>query len=632
MANDILARLSVRIDANTKQFGVALNALNQQLNKFGATVNAQTASISNFEKRIATIQRSLGSLGVAFGAFQIGTVIVDSVRRIADFEKQMDTVAAIAGATGEEFERLREDALRLGAASQFTATQVAELQTEYGRLGFTTDEIIAATEATIDLATATGEDRAKSADVAGSTIRAFGLSAEETGRVVDVMAESFNRTALGLDNFTESMKYVAPVARAANISVEETTALLGILADSGIRGSSAGTALRRIITDLAKDGRPLQERLKELAAQGLNLSGAMDEVGRSAQTALLVLTNNTDRVDELTTSFNNAAGAAKETAAIMRDNLAGDIEKLKSAWDGFILSLDKSDGSLREVIRGLTQLVESITKIVNSDFGEFVADWFRFTQHVPRFLLGVIDMFATWGDEIEITREDAGKLFYELNRLKQAAELEGKPEAAQEYADIIKQLTDRFGDLRKEVGFVGPEIQKALDPRVLVGFDAKVVESTGIIARLKDEAKKLEEAINNATSISQIRQLQDELEGVQIRMKAILDPSIAPEPITIPVEFADPDLSLQEFSERILAIQPKVVIPVELDIPADTEDTGLTAQLDAISERLAVFRERVAATFQQGIGDVIAGFAEDLGNAASGVGNFGDNILEALAG
>src|SRR5690606_16134713 len=76
----------------------------------------------------------------------------------------------------------------------------------------------------------------------------------------------------------------------------------------------------------------------------------------------------------------------------------------------------------------------------------------------------------------------------------------------------------------------------------------------------------------------------------------------------------------------------KVVIPVELDIPADTEDTGLTAQLDAISERLAVFRERVAATFQQGIGDVIAGFAEDLGNAASGVGNFGDNILEALAG
>src|SRR5690606_39574449 len=102
------------------------------------------------------------------------------------------------------------------------------------------------------------------------------------------------------------------------------------------------------------DGRPLQERLKELAAQGLNLSGAMDEVGRSAQTGLLVLTNNTDRVDELTTSFNGAAGAAKETAAIMRDNLAGDIEKLTSAWDGLILSFSEGSGVIRQFIQDIT--------------------------------------------------------------------------------------------------------------------------------------------------------------------------------------------------------------------------------------------------------------------------------------
>src|SRR5690606_6705735 len=130
---------------------------------------------------------------------------------------------------------------------------------------------------------------------------------------------------------------------------------------------------------------------------------------------------------------------------------------------------------------------------------------------VPRFLLGVVDMFATWGDEIEITREEAGKLCFELNRLKQTAEREGKSELAQEYADKIQQITDKFGDLSKEVGFVGPEIQKAIDPRILVGLDAKVVESTGIIARLEDQAKKLGEAIKNATSVAQIRQFQREL-------------------------------------------------------------------------------------------------------------------------
>src|SRR5690606_9525135 len=212
-----------------------------------------------------------------------------------------------------------------------------------------------------------------------------------------------------LDNFTESMKFVAPVARAANISVEETTALLGVLADSGIRGSNAGTALRRIITDLAKDGRPLQERLKELAAQGLNLSGAMDEVGRFAQTALLVLTDNVNRIDQLTEGLNNAAGAAKETAAIMRDNLKGDIEKLTSAWDGFILSLDKSDGSVREVVQAITQLVEAITRLSNSGFGEFVADWFRFTQFIPRFLIDVTDKVSRWATATEITRAESEK-------------------------------------------------------------------------------------------------------------------------------------------------------------------------------------------------------------------------------
>lgn len=631
MANDVLARLAVQIDAKTQQFGAALNVLNGQLNKFGTTVQAQTNSISNFEKRIAGIQRTLGSLGVAFGAFQLANIFKDSVQRIAAFEKQIDTVGAIAGATGAELEKLRQDALRLGSTSQFTATEVAKLQTEFARLGFSTKEILSATEAVIDLATATGEDLAKSADVAGSTVRAFGLSADETQRVVDVMAEAFNRSALGVDNFADSMKFVAPIAKAAGISIEETSALLGVLADAGIRGSTAGTSLRRIITDLAKDGRPLVERLKELAAGGLTFGGAMDEVGRLAQTSLLILTDNVDRIDSFTEGLNNAAGAAKATAAVMRDNLAGDIEKLTRAYDGFILSLDKSDGSIREVVQGLTQLVEVITRISNSGFGEFVADWFRLTQIVPRFVLGALDLFATWGDEIEITKDEAGKLFFELNRLKQTAELEGKAKLAQEYADKIQQLTDRFGDLGREAGIVGPQLQQIIDPRIIAGMGKVLEPAVGIIETLEARAKSLGEAIKTATSISEIRQLQRELEGVQIRIKSILDPSVAPKPIVIPIEFAEPDLSIQEFSDRILALGQKVVIPVELEIPTDTEDTGLTAQLEAMSDQLRAFSESAAEIIRNGIGNALVALGEDFGNLATGVGAFGDNVLKAFA-
>lgn len=342
MASSILAKMAVIIDGQTAQF-----------NKAMAQSQGQLASLTGSIKNVGA------ALGLTFGAVQVFNGIKDAVGIMADFEKTMSEVKAITGATGKEFNDLQKDALRLGASTRYTATQVGQLQVAFGRLGFNTKEILAATEATLDLAAATGEDLAKSADVAGSTVRGFGLDASETQRVVDVMAASFNKTALGLDNFTESMKYVAPIAEAANISVEETTALLGVLADAGIRGSSAGTALRKIFGDLSKDGRPVNERLDELGKKGITLSDSFDEVGRTAQTALLVLTKNRDKADELTRAFSDVEGEAAKMARTMQDNLAGDVTKLSSAWEGLILSLSKL-GALRDATQALTAFLSAL--------------------------------------------------------------------------------------------------------------------------------------------------------------------------------------------------------------------------------------------------------------------------------
>lgn len=334
--------MAVIIDGQTAQF-----------NKAMAQSQGQLASLTGSIKNVGA------ALGLTFGAVQVFNGIKDAIGIMADFEKTMSEVKAITGATGKEFNDLQKDALRLGASTRYTATQVGQLQVAFGRLGFNTKEILAATEATLDLAAATGEDLAKSADVAGSTVRGFGLDASETQRVVDVMAASFNKTALGLDNFTESMKYVAPIAEAANISVEETTALLGVLADAGIRGSQAGTALRKIFGDLSKDGRPVNERLDELGKKGITLSDSFDEVGRTAQTALLVLTKNRDKADELTRAFSDVEGEAAKMARTMQDNLAGDVTKLSSAWEGLILSLSKLD-ALRDATQALTAFLSAL--------------------------------------------------------------------------------------------------------------------------------------------------------------------------------------------------------------------------------------------------------------------------------
>lgn len=341
--------MAVQIAANTAQFNSAM-AQAQKTN---------TAFISSLNKVGA-------ALGITFGAHQVYRGLEYGVKTLAGFEHQMDTVAAITGATGKDFKALEKNALDLGKTTEYTAKQVGELQTEYGRLGFSTKEILNSTKATIDLATATGSDLARSSEIAGSTLRAFQLDAVEMGRVTDVMASSFNKSALGLDNFAESIKYVAPVAHSVNVSLEETTAMLGVLADAGIKGSQAGTSLRRIFTQLTADGRPLAERMDELARKGITLADANDEVGLYAQTALLVLASQKKKVDELTVSLNNSAGETQRVADIMRDNLVGDVNKFTSALEGAILKGNGLIAVMREIVQLGTQQISNEGSTLNN--------------------------------------------------------------------------------------------------------------------------------------------------------------------------------------------------------------------------------------------------------------------------
>jgi len=255
------------------------------------------------------------------------------------FEAEMSKVQAVSGATAEEFKALSDNAKELGASTMFSAREVATLQTEFAKLGFSATEITKVTESTLALAQASGSDLARAAEVAGSTLRAFGLDAGETGRVTDVMAASFSSSALDMGVFAESMKYVAPVAKSAGMSIEETSAMLAVLANNGIKGSQAGTALRRIISEIGATGKPTSEAIAELASKGLDLADAKDEVGRSAQSALLVLANGVDQIAPTTQAFENSAGAAQKMADVMGANAFGATKRLESAMEGLMISI-----------------------------------------------------------------------------------------------------------------------------------------------------------------------------------------------------------------------------------------------------------------------------------------------------
>ena len=190
----------------------------------------------------------------------------------------MAKVKAITGASDKDFIKLSKTAQDLGRSTFFTAEQVAKLQTNFGKLGFSTKEILKAQEATLDLATATDSDLARAAIVAGAAVRGFGLDAAETQRVVDVMGVAFTSSALDIEKFQTSMTKVAPIAAGANISLEATTAVMGTLTDAGIEASIAGTSLRNIFLKMQDPASDLSKHLGFTVTSSDDLQRALDQI------------------------------------------------------------------------------------------------------------------------------------------------------------------------------------------------------------------------------------------------------------------------------------------------------------------------------------------------------------------
>jgi len=216
-------------------------------------------------KLTGSLIRSIGALTLGFIGLQAAIRLLSgSIKIIRDFEQANADLASILGKTRSEIVALTEDAKRLGTTTVFTATQVSKLQKEFAKLGFSEQEILNAKEATLELAEATNSELSQAAIVAASTVRGFSLDASETQRVVDVMAKSFSSSALDIGKFQVAMSKVAPAAKNAGFSLEETTSFLGLLTDRGIEASIAGTSLRKIFSDLSKQGITLDDALEKI--------------------------------------------------------------------------------------------------------------------------------------------------------------------------------------------------------------------------------------------------------------------------------------------------------------------------------------------------------------------------------
>ena len=346
--------------------------------------------LDKLDKKAGKTTKSFGKMAAgvlgAVAAFrQVASAVSNAMKSFRDFEFQMAKVKAITGANRSEFLRLSKSAQDLGRSTFFTAQQVAELQTNYGKLGFTTQEILDAQEATLMLATATDSDLARAAIVAGSAVRGFGLDASETQRVVDVMAVAFTSSALDIEKFQTSMTKVAPIAKSAGFSIEDTTAIMSQLADSGIEASIAGTSLRNILlkmqdpnSDLVKSfGKTIHSldelvpALSKFSKEGGSLAEIMEVVDLRQAAAFEQMITSRERTVALRDALKDANGAAEEMARIVGDTLEGAFKRAESAGQGFQIGfMSLFSDSIKNVVDGFSSFVNKLTDFIEIPVSE----------------------------------------------------------------------------------------------------------------------------------------------------------------------------------------------------------------------------------------------------------------------
>lgn len=309
----------------------------------------------------------------------------------ADFEAGMSEVQAIARASASDMELLKEKAKEMGAETKFSATESATAFKYMAQAGWNTEDMLNGISGVMSLAAASGEDLALTADIVTDSLTAFGLEAKDAAYFSDVLAMTANATNTDVANLGYTFKYVAPVAGALGYSIEDMSVAIGLMANSGIKAETAGTALRTTLTNLAKPTQQMTGYMEEL---GISLTDAQGNVkpfnevmvdlregfkglteaqkaeyaagiaGKEAMSGLLAIVNASDEdFAALTEQINNCNGAAEEAAKIMQDNLKGSVEQLGGALETLGIEFYESvDTPIRTIVDSATAMVDQLTK------------------------------------------------------------------------------------------------------------------------------------------------------------------------------------------------------------------------------------------------------------------------------
>lgn len=464
-------------------------------------------------------------LGVVGMLLALAKAFTSVVKKNAEFEQANANLSTILGVSREEMKALTNSALMLGRTTEYTASQVTELQTALAKLGFGKGSIIAMQQYVLQFATAVGANLGDAAEVAGSALRAFGLTSADTEDTLATLAVATNKSALNFERIKQSIGTVFPVANAFGLTIKDATALLGALANAGFDASTAATAARNILLNLAnangklakslggpaKSFEEIIDGLIKLRDAGTNLNEALELTDKRSVAAFSSLLSGAESARELRTALEDVDGELERIQSERLNTVEGSTKLLKSAWEGLTLAFQKSNGAIKQLIDNLTLLVGATTQFLFPKEAAVQRAAETFTEYLR-------------GEYKKSGAEAAKALMQELEqRYSLAVQVTGGKGRAgkQAVADLegVRQAIDTItsqieNDAAEAVRQAQAQADKARDAAQKADDDAKKAEKQRIAdLRAVVEAINLEIAVTEAGTDQMLQKRLDKVEA-----------------------------------------------------------------------------------------------------------------------
>ena len=421
-----------KLDPNDAEFKKLSKNYQEVTARIKALQDAQRGAASNggFIKNMAAgLSKYAGGIVIAYAAAKrVVGGFMEAYKTISNFEQANANLASILGATSDQMEVLEKAAIQLGSSTRYSASQVTGLQTELAKLGFTVKEITDMSPAVLNFAGSVGTDLASAAALAGVALRSFNLQSDQTEDALGTMAVACNKSALSFTYLQNSFSTIAPVAKTYGLSLKDTIALLGTLANAGFDASSAATATRNILLNLSDTNGKLAKALggsvhsfedimaamKKLRDQGVDLNQTLELTDKRSVAAFNTFLDGAESAITLRDELENVNGELQKMAEQRAATVEGAIDGMKSAWEGLVLSFRKSTGPIASVVNLLTKAIQKARTLVDPK-GAFYQPVFDSAEEQ-------FEQIMNWAAETGVKIEDVqSRLFDAAERMADKA-------------------------------------------------------------------------------------------------------------------------------------------------------------------------------------------------------------------